>query len=268
MAMAGRGVRWGASLWGFYGWRPPETWPSLPDAARAILSVDPLLGLEVWASKSLDVEEADAAELVELSDVCRLARFVTVHVRGAYWRWTPLGLRREIEFAARVGAETLVLHPVCLGLSDPDDRIDVPEIRRIGREAAAHGVRLAVENLPDSIATLDRLLEAVGDDPRRTNLWVCIDVGHAHLSHDAGREPVSNYLERYAAQLAHVHLHDNYGETDAHLVPGRGTIDWRRTFDVLDAIGFSGTAVLEVHPGDRSPDEGIRDGLAFLAALP
>ena len=265
--MPSSSYRLGASIWGFFGRRAAEDWPSLADAARSILSLDSALGLEVWASQSLEIEEASDEQLAELADVCRSAPFVAVHVRGAFWGWAPADLRREIDFAEHVGAETLVLHSVCLGITRPEDRLDVPEIRRIATYAADREVRLALENMADSVWLLDRVLEEVGDDPRKTNLGICIDIGHAYLSHDAGREPVANYLERYAAQLLHLHLHDNHGASDEHLIPGDGAIDWSRCLRTLERIGFDGTAVLEVHPPeDLAAIDGIRKGLGFLGS--
>ena len=259
--------RFGASVWGFYGRRRPEEWPTIPDAVRAILSVDPSLGVEVWGSKSLDLPEASEEEVAELAEVCRTLSFVTVHVRGIYMAWDPTGLRRELDFAARVGACSLVLHPSCLGLTKPDDRLDVPEILRLSEYASERGVRLVLENLCDTIWLLDRVLDEVGDDPEVTNLGICIDVGHAHMSHDAGREPVPNYLERYAGQLSHVHLHDNHGISDEHLSPGDGDIDWRRVVRTLEEIGFAGTAVLEVHPVGVALKDEVRQGLSLLESV-
>ena len=259
--------RFGASIWGFYGRRRAEEWPTLADAVRSILSVDPALGVEVWASKALDAPGAAASEIDALRVACEDAASVTVHARGIYWNWNPGNLRDEIDFAHFLGAKTLVLHPVCLGLRVPDDRIDVPEIRRLADHAAARDVLLAVENVRDSMEILDRVLDEIGDCPDRTNLGVCIDVGHAHMSRDAGREPVPNYLDRYAGQLTHVHLHDNDGAADDHLVPGEGTIDWARVVRRLDEIGFEGTAVLEVHSFGTSVPEGLKRGLALFESL-
>ena len=263
-AMSKASARLGASIWGFYGRQPVKDWPTLADAARALLSVDRALGLEVWGAKSLEDPGAGDAEIADLAEVCCAASFVSVHVRGVHMRWDPAGLRREIDFSKRVQASLLVLHPVCLGVSHPDDRLDVPEILRIAEYAAGRDVRLALENMVDTIWLLDRVLEAVGDDPEATNLGICIDTGHARMSHDAGREPVANYLERYAGQLLHIHFHDNHGASDEHLVPGDGTIDWARVLRVLDGIGHTGTAVLEVHPVDGTVAEAVRRGLTFL----
>jgi len=264
---AGRsGLRLGASLWGFYYNVPPAGQPDLDAAARTVVDLDSSLGLEIWASKALDAPAVDGAEIERLGVVCRDAAFLTVHTRGAYWYWDPSNLRDEIDFAARLNAQTLVLHPPCLGLNDPDDRIDAPEIRRIAAYAAERNVLLAVENMRDSVWLLDRVIDEFGDDPNKSNLGVCIDVGHANISRDAGgaRETVSNYLERYAAQLVHLHLHDNDGLRDEHLIPGNGTIDWDRVFTTLDRIGFAGTAVLENHQQGISPREGFERALGFV----
>jgi len=264
--MDGWSGRLGASLWGFYYNVPPERHPDLDVAARTVLRLDSSLGLEVWASKALDAPAASGGEMDRLASVCEEASFVTVHVRGVYWRWDPLDLRDEIDFAARLNAGILVLHPICLGLSDREDRMDVPEIRRIADYAGRHGVMLAVENMRDTVWLLDRVIDEVGDNPAKSNVGVCIDIGHAHLSRDAGtgQEVVSNYLDRYAAQLVHLHLHGNHGDRDEHLVPGQGTVDWPRVLATLGRIGFQGTAVLESHQADVDPEVGIERGLAFL----
>jgi len=228
-----------------------------------VLRIDDALGAEVWGSQALDQPMVAGQDLADLVDACQDASFVTVHVQGQHWLWNPASLRHEIDFSHQLGAETLILHPVCFGLVEEDDRPDWPEIVRIAEYAAKFGVQLAVENMKDSIWALDRILDEVGDDPEETNLGVCIDIGHANQSSDAGRESVCNYLERYAGQLVHLHLHDNRGEHDDHLIPGEGNVDWPRAFNVLNRIGFTGTAVLEAYQQGVSPMEGLRRGIEF-----
>lgn len=180
--------------------------------------------------------------------------------------WDPEGIRREIGYCRTVGARTLVLHQGSLGLHEPADRADFLEIKRLSEEAREAGVMLAIENKTDNLWMLDRVLDEIGDDPEETNLGVCIDVGHAHLSNDAGRQPVRAYLERYRAQLVHLHLHDNHGETDDHLLPGKGTIDWPDLFRTLDEIVYSGPMVLELHFQNEPLDE-IREAAGYMHRL-
>jgi sugar phosphate isomerase/epimerase len=257
-------MRLGASIWGFYYQQEPATWPTLAGAVNKILSLGKDVGVEVWGSKALEHPPVEGQELVDLVDACQDAAFVTVHIQGRRWSWSPVTLRREIDFVHQLGAGTLVIHPVCLGLTDFEDRPDWPEIVRIADYAAKFGVRLAVENIFDSVWCLDRILEELGDDPEDTNVGICIDTGHAAVSHDAGRDSVCNYLERYAAQLCHLHLHDNLGAHDDHLLPGAGTIDWQRVRKVLTNIGFEGTAVLEARQAGVLPHDVAKRGLVFF----
>lgn len=254
----------GVSTWGFFDPRAPARWPTLAEAVNSILSIDQTMGVEVWGSRTPDDPPVVGRDLAELVHACEDANSVCVHVRPRYWTWDPCGLRREIDFAHQLGARTLVLHPTCLGLTDIEDHPDWPEIVRIAEYAAKFGVLLAVENLVDSIWCLDRLLEAVGDDPESTNVGICIDVGHAALSTDAGREPVCAYLDRYISQLVHLHLHDNHGEGDDHLIPGNGRIKWPRVLDRIRTIGFSGPAILEVQERGVKPEEVLRCGIEFF----
>jgi len=117
---------------------------------------------------------------------------------------------------------------------------------RLAAVARKQGVRLVLENTPDTMSALDLALDEIGDDPEKTNLGICIDVGHAYISQDAGREPIRNYIERYRGQLVHLHLHDNFGDNDEHLPIKDGSIDWQNLADTLKAVEYHGPAVLEL----------------------
>jgi sugar phosphate isomerase/epimerase len=257
--------RLGGSTWGLFTEQDPAGWISRAEAVRRIVALG--LGVELWPTRSLQDPDMMESEVACVRELCTAAPFAVVHTRGRYWSWNPSNLRTEVELTASLGATTLVLHPVCLGLDERDDRFNVREVAEIARFAADRGVRLALENLRNSIWALDRALDGLGDNPQRTNLGICIDVGHARISTDAGPEPVGGYLERYARQLVHLHLHDTRGTEDDHLVPGRGCIDWRRLLRSLQTLTFSGTAVLETYQQGIAPIEAIERGRTFLESV-
>lgn len=236
----------GASVQGFFYGRPRSTWPTLLAAARGIVSLG--FGVELWPCREEGEPDLDRDTIAALRAACRKAPFVSLHSRSEHWAWDPDGLRREITLSRALGAQALVLHPGSLGLIEQGSRPDFPEIRRLAQEAREAGVRLALENGKDSQWALDWVLEEIGDDPVMTNLGICIDIGHAHLSKSGGRDPVRHYLERYRASLVHLHVHDNVGEVDEHRLPGEGTIDWRAVLATLEKIGYAGPAVFELHP--------------------
>jgi sugar phosphate isomerase/epimerase len=259
-------VQFAGSTWSFYRRRKDSRWPPLPEVVRRVARLDRSLGIEIWPSSAGDAPPPVGTQRQALIDACDGMPNTSVHIRPEFWSWSPRHLREELQFAHALGADTLVLHPVCLGLSRPEDRPDWPEIRRIAEDADVLGVRLAVENVGNSVALLDRLLDALGDDPERTNVGLCLDVGHAALSDDAGRQGVLNYLDRYAGAMIHLHLHDNAGAEDDHRCPGRGTIDWSAVMERLTSLNYKGPAVLEIHEPDLPPEETLRQSLAFLRA--
>ena len=74
----------------------------------------------------------------------------------------------------------------------------------------------------------------------------CYDSGH-HFGWGKG-EP---YLERYGSRLAALHLHDNDGTRDQHLLPFDGAVDWPALMARLAATGYDGALTLEVQAFGR-----------------
>lgn len=54
-----------------------------------------------------------------------------------------------------------------------------------------------------------------------------------------------------------VHIHDNFGKVDDHLLPFLGTVQWERVMPALRKAGYTGDLVLEVSHGRM--DDTLRD---------
>lgn len=133
-----------------------------------------------------------------------------------------LGLLRHV---APLGCRTYVLH---LGFTDPaqDRPASWDRVRNavdaLAPEAEALGIALALENgMAGYQASNEELLSLVADYAHPA-VGICYDSGHAHVS--TGR--ATEVLESFAPYVVTVHLHDNDGTGDQHLLPGQGTIDW------------------------------------------
>lgn len=48
-----------------------------------------------------------------------------------------------------------------------------------------------------------------------------------------------------------LHLNDNDGEKDFHLLPGEGTVDWAEFRQALKEVGYRGPFLFEVWGGER-----------------
>lgn len=118
------------------------------------------------------------------------------------------------------------------------------------------GVKLAIENTPrTSPEDFNRLFSLL---PRSRNgeplVGLCLDIGHANL-HATTRNDYIAFVDRLGAEvpIIHLHLHENHGDRDSHLVlfTGPAGKDQAGVVGLLDRLttrNFSGNAILEQWP--------------------
>jgi sugar phosphate isomerase/epimerase len=162
--------------------------------------------------------------------------------------------RREVALANRLGA-ALIVHP------SPNPGVGVP----LDRKRAMHyfidsldelkadltTATLVVENLPDCPAgdryesTLSRPSEILAFVEQCPTVELAFDVGHANVG---GWDPVELF-ERVASRVRFLALNDNLGDADAHLLPGRGNVDFRRLARSVTACDWQGGVIVEARRG-------------------
>jgi sugar phosphate isomerase/epimerase len=74
------------------------------------------------------------------------------------------------------------------------------------------------------------------EETRLTGLRFNFDIGHAHLADGPEDERIEKSFAPMRELIAGVHLHDNHGEKDEHLVPYEGTIEWPAAIAVLKTV--------------------------------
>lgn len=134
-------------------------------------------------------------------------------------------LERFVEFSVGLGASMVTVHPGSVHnelLVGGSSKSSVETIRKMAR-AAGGRLSINVENQTRSgskyhyplASTPDSLLALLSEvDGAKCTL----DVGHAHAS----GQDFLDLAGRLGRRMAEVHLSDNFGENDDHLVPGEG----------------------------------------------
>jgi sugar phosphate isomerase/epimerase len=134
--------------------------------------------------------------------------------------------------------------------------------------AEKHNTGVCLENMPDSIAkrtrecpewvssTGEKLCELV-DSFQSPRVGVCWDTGHAHMQ---GLEQGKD-LRLLGGRLKMLHIQDNNGQTDQHLLPFMGTIKWKDIMDALYDIDFWGDFTYEVHNAIRHLPDNLKDAM-------
>jgi sugar phosphate isomerase/epimerase len=164
----------------------------------------------------------------------------------------------EIASALRV-ADTvpfkfLVVHlGVPAGLNPPRDDNDldaaIRSIEEIHRLTEPLGINVALEVMGNDLSTAPRLVELLERSFDRTDLGICMDVGHAHLLGD-----VAEAIETTSEYLITTHIHDNRRQNDDHLVPFQGNINWGAAIMAFEKIGYDGVLMYEVR-NTQSPED-------------
>jgi sugar phosphate isomerase/epimerase len=154
-------------------------------------------------------------------------------------------------FASRLGADVVIMHLPSSPAAPPHPPTAWDQVRRsldaLRPVAAQCGVRIALENMADDDFALHRQLFAEYADDY---LGLCYDSGHGNLGARRGLEQLETLRDRLLA----VHLHDNDGSTDQHLLPFAGTVDWLRLARALAGSAYRKCVSLEA-TWHRVPEE-------------
>lgn len=164
-------------------------------------------------------------------------------------------VKKAIRGTHTLGCKTFVVHAL-LPYDDSDTesdevvRLNDVFIAAVSDYAKGYGITVCLENLPfkkhpvSSVEAVCALVDRLGRD----NLKICLDTGHAAIFNP----DVAGAVRYIGERLAALHVHDNMGDSDSHLVPGDGIVDWDAFAIALGDVGFAGVVSLEASPEHRA----------------
>lgn len=189
-----------------------------------------------WRWPTQDGTEEDRAELIQFMERSLLATYI---LGCKYWvihPFFPFGLEDK---GTEHEQETWDINMACM--------------KKLLPIAKGYGITICLENMPltkfsiSSPTEILKFVRAVDDE----NFKICLDTGHAHPHRDT--TPAKAVLE-LGKQIKVLHVHDNRGDGDLHLLPYFGEIDWPAFGKALKEIGFDGVfsyeSLLPLHMPD------------------
>lgn len=202
----------------------------------------------------------DLADRELVKKVARSLRRAGLRVSSIHSRLTPGDLSspdaeqrrlqmtfvaQALEAADRVEAPIIVVHP-SLHFHEPVSRqqryrILGGSLAELSAQAERRGARLAVENmlpahLCDDLHEQARFLRKL-DLP---SVGACFDSGHAQVCGQIAE------MQVIAPFILSIHLHDNHGQSDEHLVPFGGDVDWEAVCAALARAEGAKALMLEI----------------------
>jgi sugar phosphate isomerase/epimerase len=164
---------------------------------------------------------------------------------------------REIEkvimVALRLNAKIIVVHPggKCNSIVERETRMKkcIDSLSEIVEFSSQWEIKIALENtipgrLGDNWFEIQKILDKISSE----YLGVCLDTGHFLLNQEENEKGILRLDKEpidWKNKLLHIHIHDNNGKTDLHLLPEKGYFPWYQLFNYLKQIQYQGYLIVE-----------------------
>ncbi|MBE6657641.1 MAG: sugar phosphate isomerase/epimerase [Ruminococcaceae bacterium] len=156
-------------------------------------------------------------------------------------------IHNAIKACAMLGIPHITLHGVYLDGDTQDAFIkeNLRFCRALGETAEQFGVDILIENFEDGDfgyyfrhgSEMRQFIEEAGVPC----LHACWDTGHANIR---GRDQYRDILD-LGSHLRALHIQDNWGTTDSHVMPMVGTTNFDQILKGLTEIGYRGSFSFE-----------------------
>lgn len=148
-----------------------------------------------------------------------------------------------------LGIDMVIMH-ACVGFDAPKtNRIGLERFRRICNRARELNIKVAFENTKMP-GYLEYLLDHIDYD----NVGVCYDCGHDHCHFKDHFD-----FEHFRDKIFAIHIHDNHGEKDEHLLPGDGSVNYDYVLDGLSIANYHSYLTFELCYRNEYLNENIED---------
>ena len=163
-------------------------------------------------------------------------------------------IKRALEIAEYIPFRFLVQH-----IGNPGEAFDEKKfeaamtcVEHLRAFAKPLGVRILVENIPNELSTPEHLVEFI-HTMHFDDIGVCFDCGHAHMM-----EGITSAFATLKNHNSSTHIHDNQKDKDSHLWPGKGSIDWKETMELLRTAPQTPPLLLEIEGEEKkNPGEDL-----------
>ncbi len=153
-------------------------------------------------------------------------------------------IKRAIEIADVIPFKYLVQHIGVVGEPYDESHLEAAftALEELSVFAKQRGVEIIIENIPNGLASAERLM--LFNEITHMSLNICFDIGHAHMA--SGVEAEYRIMKD---RIRSTHIHDNNGREDQHFAPllgTGGTINWKSAMKMLASERDQYPLVLEM----------------------
>lgn len=183
-------------------------------------------------------------------------------------------IRRSIIASGKLGVKWTVTHPVTYYPAGQDMSVskqkNIEYYSRHVETAVANNIGIALENdfeyrsapyMHIYCANIFEQTDLIDSFKDPEHVGACYDFGHANLVGGFHRQN----LNILGSRLKAVHVQDNKGLADEHLLPFHGNIDWKDAMAGLADIDYKGELTYEVQEFGRYYPNDLKDIVGRLS---
>jgi sugar phosphate isomerase/epimerase len=161
-------------------------------------------------------------------------------------------LVENIKIAGELGIGPVTLHigflsPLTILYPDKTRALTRASLKSIDALATEYGIKIGVENMPRTKWSVFVEPWELVQATEGTDLGFCFDIGHANITGN-----IDEFMP-LADRFVNIHIHDNHGKWDEHLILGKGNIELQKLVNKLKGK-YKGNWVLECN----KLDEGVK----------
>lgn len=173
-----------------------------------------------------------------------------------------------IRLAKKIGAKNLSTEPggpVSASANIHDlEKIFFDGLSKVIKMAEENDVIVLVEPEPGLLLENSHQFKSFIKKFSSNHIGLNFDIGHFYCVNE---DPAALVYE-LADYVRHFHLADIAGNrVHNHLIPGKGSINFRPVFDAIDDIGYRGFVTVELYPYQENPIKAATEAYDFLRNL-
>jgi len=173
-----------------------------------------------------------------------------------------------IRLAKKIGARNLSTEP---GGPVPQsantrqlEKIFLDGLMQAAKIAEQEGVQLLVEPEPFLLIENSRQFKSFMRNVSSNHVKLNFDIGHFYCVN----EDPARLVHELSDYIGHFHLADiAASRVHNHLIPGRGSIDFRPVFAAMDDIGYDGFVTVELYPYQDNPVQATKEAYDYLCSI-
>jgi sugar phosphate isomerase/epimerase len=169
-----------------------------------------------------------------------------------------------LRLAKKIGAKCISTEPggpLNHGEKGELEKLFSAGLKKAAKVAEEEDVTLLVEPEPELLLENSHQFKDLMKDINSDHVRLNFDIGHFYC---VGEDPaalvheLSDYIEHFhLADIASTRVHN-------HLIPGKGSIDFRSVFDAMDDIGYDGFVTVELYPYQENPVQAASEAFNYL----